>query len=138
MGLTANLAGLMVMEAARALGGEVAMTCSFPPNAGDKGPTIAVSVTPTPSLRDLPGLYRVRLDVNQTLHLQGTVRRALNTELDAVVLKGASDRQFLYAIGLHRSGEAVLTIQAPVDLPPSTRPGRCIGHDKPMQHWHPT
>ena len=137
MGLTTNLAGLMVMEAARVLAGETAMTCSFPPNADDKGPTIAVSVTPMPSLRDLPGLYRVRLDVNRTLQMQGTVERVTKSDLDAVVLRGASDRQFHYAIGLHRSGEAVLSIQAPVDLPPASRPGHCIGHDKPMRHWTP-
>ncbi len=137
MGLTANLVGLMVMETARALTGEAAISCTFPPTKSDPGPAIVLGVTPTPSLRDLPGLFRVTLDFGGKHPMRGTVQQARASNHDAVILRGTSKQHFRYAIGLSRTGQAVLTIQAPANVAPASRQGLCIGHDKPMQRWKP-
>ena len=130
MGLTGQLLGLMAMETARALAGDTAITCHFPPNETDRAPTIAFQVTPAPSLRDLPNLQRVTIRMNGKVRMAGTLRQSRQSGLEALVLKGRSERNFLYAVGMHHSGTAVLTIKAPVDLPPTSRQGRCTGQEQ--------
>ena len=137
MGLTTNLLGLLAMEATRSLTGDVDLSCSFPPSQDDHGPTIVLDVTPTPSLRDLPNLHRVILRFHGKSPMGGTVQKAAASNLDAVILQGISTQRFRYLVGLSRSGEAVLTIQPPADVPAATRSGICVGHDKPLLLWKP-
>ena len=80
-------------------------------------------------------MVRVSFELNDKLNMQGTLRPAGKALDNAVLLSGTSERQFLYTIGLHRSGMAVLSIQAPVDLPPASRPGQSQGHQTTLFHW---
>ncbi len=134
--LTVALIGLMSMETAQSLADEAGMTCAFPASAAAPGPVIEFSIQPTPSLRDLPGLSRVSLLLNNKIRMPGVARPTAERGNEAVVLRGISARKITYTIGVHLTGTAVLQISAPGSSEaPTTRTGTCTGHTGPMQNW---
>ncbi|MDJ0827870.1 MAG: hypothetical protein QNJ16_20485 [Rhodobacter sp.] len=133
MGLTAALIGLMALEAAQTLSGDAGIACVFPPSETTPGASIEFKVDPTPpSLRDMPDLHRVSMQLNRKMLMFGAVQRAQGA--DTVLFRARSQQDHSYTIGLHRTGVAVLTIQSP-KIKAASRPGKCVGHGGYMQRW---
>ena len=118
------------------LGTSDRILCNFPLEDRSQ-PTLSVELRPTPSLRDKPGLFRMKMRVGARDPLQATAQPIDKTETRdmAVTAKGADD--LYYALGLNDDGQAALNIRLGGTTASETFFGTCQGADKHMDRWLP-
>ncbi len=99
--------------------------------------TLDVALRPTPSLRDKPGFYRIKMRVGSRDPVQATAQPIEKTKARdmAVTAKGSDD--LYYAVGLNHDGKAALNIRMGGTTASETLLGTCQGVGKHMERWLP-
>lgn len=114
------------------------IACSFPGPPGQEVP-IEVVIRPKPSLKDIPGLYRVEMTVNEVLKLHAAVQPIFTTETRDVMIRAAEGENTFYTVGLDDQGRAALNIMITSDpdtVPhEATRTGRCRDFERYIRRW---
>ncbi|MDU8941986.1 hypothetical protein [Ovoidimarina sediminis] len=117
--------------------GPPSMACSFvSPEPGE--PPVEIMMIGRPSLKDLPGLYRVEMDINGR-GLKGAAQPIIATEGRDVLVRARRGEDVFYAIGFDESGTAALNIvwgmagEEPEKR--ATLTGKCRNHEKYIQVW---
>ena len=117
------------------------LACTFPADRPDRS-HLEVLVTARPSLKDLPGLYRVRMEVDGKLHISGAAQPLSSTEGRDVIVRATMDRQVYYTLGVDETGAAALNVMdtAVVDEEPAevTRVGHCRNYQPYLRTWAPS
>ena len=118
------------------MGTQDRITCNFPLEDPGK-PALNVELRPTPSLRDKPGLFRVRMQVGAREPVQATAQPIHDTKGRdvAVTAKGSDD--LYYALGLNHDGMAALNIRMGGTKASETLFGTCEGATRHMERWLP-
>ncbi len=133
------LAGLIVTTLIESLAlGPRPMTCAFPA-AEPPEATIHVALRARPSLKDLPGLYRVELRVDDDDRLNGSAQPIASTDTPDILVRGSRGTSVHYAIGIDAEGRAALNIVWPETARRPerriTRTGRCRNHERYIRDW---
>ena len=115
------------------------VACSFPAIKGDET-AIEVVMHPRPSLKDLPGLYRVEMAVNGDLRLPAAAQPLATTPSRGILVRGVMDASVFYTVGFDANGAAALNVMwanATEEGPPReiTRTGRCTNYERIMDRW---
>ncbi len=130
--------GLILLAMIETTGfGDPKMHCTFPPDRpGDKA--IEIVMQGRPSLKDLPGLYRVELKVNGN-GMKAAAQPILGTEEKDVLVRAATNETTFYAIGFDDRGLAALNVVwAEAGRNPETqmtRTGHCRNFERYIQTW---
>ncbi|MEM0947691.1 MAG: hypothetical protein AAGK37_09815 [Pseudomonadota bacterium] len=130
--------GLILLATLEATGlGGPEMHCSFPPHRpGDKA--IEIVMQGRPSLKDLPGLYRVEMKINGN-GLQASAQPILGTEDRDVLVRAATGDTTFYAVGFDDKGAAALNVVwAKTGENPETqmtRTGHCRNFERYIHTW---
>ncbi len=127
---------LLAMLETTGLGGRE-MSCTFPPDSpGDK--PIEIVMQGKPSLKDLPGLYRVEMKINGN-GLPAAAQPILATEGRDVIVRAATGNTTFYAIGFDDSGAAALNVvwaeAGAVPETQMTRTGHCRNFERYIHTW---
>ena len=113
------------------------MSCTFPPVEPGDVP-IEVVMEGHPSLYDLPGLYRVEMEVNGT-GMRASAQPILATEKRDVVVRAAANEATLFALGFDDTGKAALdVVRAEAGQNPEPRirrTGHCRNYERYIQTW---
>ncbi len=137
--MTGLLSAAVVTALLETLGfGAQPLQCRFPPDApGDAA--IRVTVAPNPSLRDIPGLFRVRVTMNGVDELPGAAQPITHTPGRDAMVRAKGDNETFYTLGFDESGAAALNVlwALPADAPPKqmTRTGMCRNHERYIAQW---
>jgi hypothetical protein len=114
------------------------LACSFPGPSSREIP-IEVVVRPKPSLKDIPGLYRAEMIVNEILRLPAAAQPIITTETRDVMIRAAEGEHTFYTVGFDDRGRAALNIMITSDpdtVPhEATRTGRCRDFERYIQRW---
>ena len=127
---------LLAMLEATGLGGRE-MHCTFPPDRqGDK--PIEIVMQGRPSLKDLPGLYRVEMKINGN-GIRAAAQPILGTESRDVLVRAATGDTTFYAVGFDDKGAAALNVVwAKAGENPETqmtRTGYCRNFERYIHTW---
>lgn len=114
------------------------LACSFPGERPDET-AIEVEVTPRPSLKDIPGLYRVEMAVNGALRLPAAAQPITATKGQDVMIRAAQDRTTFYTVGIDAEGRAALNVMVTEDPDTepreATRAGHCRNYRTLIERW---
>ena len=117
--------------------GDREMHCTFPPDRpGDKA--IEIVMQGRPSLKDLPGLYRVEMTINGN-GIKAAAQPILGTEGRDVLVRAAAGDTTFYAVGFDDKGAAALNVvrtkegQNPETQ--LTRTGYCRNFERYIHTW---
>ena len=114
------------------------MACSFPAPEPGHDP-ITVHVEPLPSLKDGDAGYRVKMEFDGSLSVMAAAGPITTTSERDVMIRGATEDQTFYTLGLREDGAAALNLMwtQPKDQPvrQHTRTGACENHERHMQQW---
>lgn len=114
------------------------VACTFPGRTIEET-SIEVVMTPKPSLKDLPGLYRVEMDVNGAFTLTAAAQPIRATDIQDVIVRGTRGDHTHFTLGFDANGQAALNIM--VDDGPdqspreATRAGQCRNYERAIQRW---
>ncbi len=114
------------------------LACSFP-GAYPGERAIEVTLTPRPSLKDLPGLFRVEMALNGGLRLPAAAQPITTTEGRDVLVRAGQTAGIHYTLGIDLEGHAALNML--VDGAPgeasreATRTGHCRNHESYIERW---
>lgn len=114
------------------------VACSFPAIEGD-ATSIEVVMHPRPSLKDLPGLYRVEMAVNGQLRLPAAAQPITTTPGRDILVRGVMDASVFYTVGFDSNGAAALNVMwaETGEGPPReiTRTGSCTNYERVIDKW---
>ncbi|MEL6643696.1 MAG: hypothetical protein AAFQ79_07150 [Pseudomonadota bacterium] len=114
------------------------LVCRFPP-AEIGHQTIKIAATERPSLKDIPGLFRVEVMVNDTISLPGAAQPITTTELRDAMVRAVQGRTTFYTLGFDDTGAAALNILWAEDTASEprevTRIGRCRNYNSHLDRW---
>ncbi len=127
---------LTIMMGTTSLGASDRITCDFALIDSDRA-SLNVELRPKPSLRDKPGLFRLKMQVGTRSPVQATAQPIDTTEDRdvSVTAKGADD--LFYALGVNQAGQAALNIRMGGTTASETLFGNCRGITKHMDRWLP-
>ena len=113
------------------------MACTFPAMEPDQRP-IEIEVSAQPSLKDLPGLYRVRMDVDGH-GLNAAAQPITGTKGRDVLVRASGLKGMLYAMGFDDNGAAALNVvklaEAGEPEAEMSRTGNCRNYERYIQSW---
>ena len=114
------------------------MACTFPgTQVGEDA--IEVVLTPRPSLKDLPGLYRVEMAVNGALRLPAAAQPITTTDQEDIMVRASDRPSRIYTVGVDAKGNAALNLLVRDD--PNAAPheamrvGHCRNYQKALKKW---
>lgn len=112
------------------------VACTFHGRNETEAP-IEVVLTPRPSLKDVPGLYRVEMAVNGTFKLAASAQPIVATDTNDVIVSAKHGGDTRYTIGFDESGNAALNILITDDGPnrDATWVGHCRNHERVIHRW---
>ena len=114
------------------------VACTFPGRTYNEE-TIDVVLTPKPSLKDLPGLYRVEMAVNDRFSLSASAQPIAATDSQDVIVRARSDGEAVYTVGFDAAGNAALNIlvrgATEADALEATRAGHCRNYERALERW---
>lgn len=112
--------------------------CSFP-GTGPGEKAIEVTLTAKPSLKDLPGLYRVEMAVNGGLRLPAAAQPIASTDGRDVLVRASEGGDIHYTVGIDDEGRAAINVlvedrkgETPRE---ATRTGRCRNFEGYIERW---
>ena len=116
------------------------LVCRFPPpQIGHE--TIKIATVERPSLKDIPGLFRVEVEVNDTITLPGAAQPITTTTQRDAMVRAVHGGTTFYTLGFDETGAAALNVlwAEATDAKPRelTRIGRCRNHDRHLDRWVP-
>lgn len=129
---------LLALTMGMTLGGTTDINCEFPPLDG-RGPHLSVVLSPAPSLRDLPGLYRARFSITNRDPIPARIQPIQTTASRDMAMTAHGPDDMIYALGFQDNGRAAINIRLG-DREPAyseTRTGTCRGMDTHMKRWLP-
>ncbi|MEO0694056.1 MAG: hypothetical protein AAFY90_14405 [Pseudomonadota bacterium] len=114
------------------------LVCRFPPpQIGHE--TIKVVTVERPSLKDIPGLFRVEMEVNDTITLPGAAQPITTTSLRDAMVRAVQNNATFYTLGFDETGAAALNILWAEDASQPTREitriGRCRNYARHLDRW---
>lgn len=133
------LAAFIVTTLLETLGfGPQPLICRFPPpQIGHE--TIKFTAVERPSLKDIPGLFRVEVRVNDAITLPGAAQPITTTQLRDVMVRAVQGEATFYTLGFDDTGAAALNILWAEDTTQPTREitriGRCRNHERHLDRW---
>ncbi len=114
------------------------LACSFP-GAYPGEPAIEVTLTPRPSLKDLPGLFRVEMALTGGLRLPAAAQPITSTEGQDVLVRAGRAAGVHYTLGIDLEGHAAFNMlvhgSASEASREATRTGRCRNHERYIERW---
>ncbi|MEM9031423.1 MAG: hypothetical protein AAGB18_02160 [Pseudomonadota bacterium] len=114
------------------------MACTFPGRTYNEE-TIEVVLTPKPSLKDLPGLYRVEMAVNGTFKMSASAQPITATDTRDVIVRASGDGTAIYTIGFDAGGNAAFNVmmagEGNSDPLEATRAGYCQNYERALERW---
>ena len=117
--------------------GPVPLHCAFPARGPDERP-IEIVMQARPSLKDLPGLYRVEMAIDGTGYT-ASAQPIIGTSGRDVLVRAAEGETTFYAVGFDDNGAAAFNVvhAAEGDLPERqvTRRGVCQNYERYIQTW---
>lgn len=117
--------------------GQGAMHCAFPARSPGDEP-VEVVMRARPSLKDLPGLYRVELTVNGK-PLRAAAQPITGTEGRDVLVRASRGESVFYAIGFDDNGTAAYNMVHAADggVPDRqvTLTGFCRNYERFIHSW---
>jgi len=122
---------LMLMSGALVEAPGNVIRCEFPSTA-EIGKPISVSVSPRPSLRDRPGLFRATMQLNGTDALPASIHPIRATDARDVMIRTKAGTSIV-SIGLRDDGRAALKMALGGEE--KTRVGECHGDLKYINRW---
>ena len=114
-----------------------AIECVFPPT-GTGSKTIRVSLEPSPSLKDRPGLFRVMMTFGGSVRLRASAQPIASTEERDMLIQARGAREMVVTLGLRDDGAAALNMHpgtARDTDKPGTRIGACSGATRYFDRW---
>ncbi len=118
--------------------GQRPMACFFPAEIEGDVP-IEVVLTSRPSLKDIPGLYRVEMALNGSLRLKASAQPIAATESRDVMVRAKENETTIYTVGIDDVGRAALNVQISQGGQDSafefTRNGTCQEHERYIKRW---
>ncbi len=116
---------------------EPVMRCAFPALEEGHDP-IEIVMKGRPSLKDLPGLYRVEMEINGT-GIRAEAQPIIGTKERDVLVRANTGTATFYAVGVNERGTAALNVVWPeTDEAPErrmTRAGQCWNYERYIQTW---
>lgn len=113
------------------------MACAFPAKAPDQD-HIEIEMTARPSLKDLPGLFRVRMSIDGRA-LRASAQPIGATKDRDVLIRATRSGTVHYALGVDERGLAALNVVLQGETgdaaSQTTRIGRCRGHERYIRNW---
>jgi len=113
------------------------MTCMFT-NVETEQDYVEVVLRGQPSLKDVPGLYRVQMHIDGR-KLKAAAQPIAATDTQDVIVRANLGKETLYLLGIDSTGVAALNIVwRQVDETPERRAsfkGKCRSHERYIQHW---
>jgi len=88
-------------------------------------------------LRDLPGLYRVKLQIGNRQPIQATAQPNPGTKARDIALTARSKDNLIYALGFGDDGTAALNIRLGGTTASETLTGACLGATPYLDRWLP-
>jgi hypothetical protein len=114
------------------------VACSFPGTEAEER-AIEIVLTPRPSLKDVPGLYRVEMAVNGGARLRAAAQPIATTDGRDVLVQARSGSKTHYTVGIDAEGRAALNVM--IDERPEAEPreamrtGHCRNHEAYIERW---
>ncbi|MEM9342678.1 MAG: hypothetical protein AAGA87_06500 [Pseudomonadota bacterium] len=113
------------------------MTCMFT-NIETAEDHVEITLRAQPSLKDVPGLYRVQMHVDGR-RLKAAAQPIAATDTEDVIVRANLGKETLYLLGVDSSGLAALNIVwRQVDDSPERRAsfkGKCRSHERYIRQW---
>ncbi len=125
---------LLALTVGTTLGTPGDINCTFATQTDGRA-TLNVALRPTPSLRDLPGLFRVKMRVGTRPSVQATAQPNLNTKANDIALTARGSDDLIYALVLDQSGQAALNIRLGGTTASETLFGTCLGAKPHIERW---
>ncbi len=115
--------------------GQRPLACSFPPPEPVQTP-ITLTVIDRPSLKDLPGLYRAEMDVNDKISLMATAQPLTAQGTRGAIVRAKVNETTYYVLGFDETGRAALNVTWD-ETPPRqmTRTGQCRNYERYIRRW---
>lgn len=118
--------------------GQRPMSCLFPSQLQGEAP-IEVVLTPRPSLKDIPGLYRVEMALNGVVRLKAAAQPIAATNGRDVMVRATQDETTIYTVGIDDMGRAALNVvqtgSADAATREATRTGHCREYERYIKRW---
>lgn len=118
--------------------GQRPMACLFPGQRQGEAP-IEVVLTPRPSLKDIPGLYRVEMALNGATYLKAAAQPIAATEGRDVMVRATEGERTIYTVGIDDAGRAALNVLVTSNAEASgfetNRAGHCRGYERYIKKW---
>ena len=127
---------LLALTLGTTLGTQGDITCTFAASDGGRA-RLDVALRPTPSLRDLPGLYRVKMQIGTRDPIPATAQPNPGTKARDIALTARSKDNLIYALGLDDHGKAALNIRLGGTAASETLTGACHGATPYLDRWLP-
>ncbi|MDA8586125.1 hypothetical protein N9L47_07590 [Rhodobacteraceae bacterium] len=127
-------AALLALTLGTTLGQPGDITCTFAAKDGSRA-VLDVALRPTPSLRDLPGLYRLNMRVGTRDAMPATAQPNLGTKARDIALTAKSADNLIYALGFGQDGQAALNIRLGGTGIDETLFGICQGATPYIDKW---
>ena len=115
--------------------GQRPLDCSFPPPEPAHSP-ITLTVTARPSLKDLPGLFRAEMEVNDKISLIATAQPLIGEDTRGAIVRAKANETTHYVLGFDDAGRAALNVTWAEDPPRQmTRTGHCRNFERYIRRW---